>query len=1455
MQWVVALSIGGYTLLFALFNLPPSRAYLADVASDILASRLGTEVRIADIEVGLFNRVTLRDVEIKDTAGHSLLSGKLLSAKLDLTDLLVERRVSLHTISLLDLDVSLYQQAAGEPANFQFLIDAFKKEEPSGPSRIDLKINSLVVRRTRVSWDRYHIPRKDSIIDPNHLAIDDLDASISLKTLTPDSLNLRIRQLSLGERSGFRIDRLALRLAANREKCRIEGLTLDLPHSHVRQDSLSMSYDIRNFFPSLRVKGTLHDSYLSLSDMRFLLPLNSTGGDLAFLISSSFELQPAKWDFSGIHIHNLPARDIPSGAFQMEGRLLLDRRRQNAIAATLHSLSVRPDFAQRLAEIFIPDTLPEWVGRLGVLHARGHVYHGSGKTDFDGDIGTDAGNISFDGSRQGDDYTATVRSHDLDIGRVLADTTHIGTADFEATATGSGKKLSAHGEIHRFSWQGYDYRDIAVEGKWDGKRLRASVTASDPNLSLIASGDFAPAHPFDDLQVSASVDAIRPSAVGWTERYADATFSGKLEANLSGRSWKDLSGHIALHDFHMATADSIYSLDTLEIKAGEADGRYYFQLHSDFAQADYLGTRPVQESTRFLDTYLHPYLPGLLSERKAGQSHSSGRFNLTLGDTRIIEAVGGLPLRLDSALTAQGYWTDGTTFSLSLETKGAVDYDGIRFGDIKIFGRGDGKEAHAVVQATKPMKETDLRMSVELNACQDSLAADLMWTDDKEGKYRGDLHLVSIFDLFTQRHLDVNLLPGRVFINDTLWNVGRGHLAWTDEMLLIDNFNISHNAQSLSLQGQLRHGTSDSISVTLKDIDIAYIMDLVDFHAVDFAGLATGTAVLSNSLDAPRVSAKLDIANFLFNNTPMGYLSVDGGWDNEEKSIVLSGIISERELSQTYINGYISPGQKGLDLKFQTQNTNIAFISRYVTGIFSDLSGRASGYLRLFGPFKELDFEGRQSVHMKCNVVPTNVGYTVESDSVIFRPGQFEIRNIRLTDTYGGSGTGQGILRHDHLHDLSYDFDFKASNLLAYDRPKELDMPFFATARVSGSMHMEGKPGIFRADMDIRPEREFSLTYILDRPETTNSSQLITFRDRSLLSMPSFSTAAPAQKAVAEPTTDIYLNFLVDMNPEATMRVLMDESTGDIIEVRGDGPIRAAYHNKGDLQLFGTYNITQGTYKLSLQDIIRKEFTIQPGSSITFIGDPGNSNLDLQAVYVVNSASLADLNIGSNFSGSTVRVNCLLNIQGSVNAPQLTFDLDLPTVNEDEKQMVRRIISTEEDMNMQIIYLLGVGRFYTYDYGSTASTQSQSSVAMKSFLSNTLTGQLNNIISNAIGSSNWSFGTNLSTGEVGWSDMEVEGLLSGRLLNNRLLVNGNFGYRDRSTYSTGFVGDFDIQWLLTPKGNISLKAYSEANDRYFTRSSLTTQGIGIMLKHDFVRFGDLFRWRRKSSQDAQNGDQ
>ena len=52
------------------------------------------------------------------------------------------------------------------------------------------------------------------------------------------------------------------------------------------------------------------------------------------------------------------------------------------------------------------------------------------------------------------------------------------------------------------------------------------------------------------------------------------------------------------------------------------------------------------------------------------------------------------------------------------------------------------------------------------------------------------------------------------------------------------------------------------------------------------------------------------------------------------------------------------------------------------------------------------------------------------------------------------------------------------------------------------------------------------------------------------------------------------------------------------------------------------------------------------------------------------------------------------------------------------------------------------------------------------------------MLSQWMGNKNWNIGANLSTGEKGWTDVDAEAMLSGRLLNNRLMINGNFGYKE-----------------------------------------------------------------------------
>jgi hypothetical protein len=43
--------------------------------------------------------------------------------------------------------------------------------------------------------------------------------------------------------------------------------------------------------------------------------------------------------------------------------------------------------------------------------------------------------------------------------------------------------------------------------------------------------------------------------------------------------------------------------------------------------------------------------------------------------------------------------------------------------------------------------------------------------------------------------------------------------------------------------------------------------------------------------------------------------------------------------------------------------------------------------------------------------------------------------------------------------------------------------------------------------------------------------------------------------------------------------------------------------------------------------------------------------------------------------------------------------------------------------------------------------------------------------------------------------------------------------------------------------------YNQTNDRYFTKSSLNTQGIGVILKKDFDGIPDLFGIKRGKKQE------
>jgi len=309
--------------------------------------------------------------------------------------------------------------------------------------------------------------------------------------------------------------------------------------------------------------------------------------------------------------------------------------------------------------------------------------------------------------------------------------------------------------------------------------------------------------------------------------------------------------------------------------------------------------------------------------------------------------------------------------------------------------------------------------------------------------------------------------------------------------------------------------------------------------------------------------------------------------------------------------------------------------------------------------------------------------------------------------------------------------------------------------------------------------------------------------------------------------------------------LIIEPKAGDMISGTGNGSLRVEFDTYNDLKLYGTYTIDKGYYLFTLQNLIRKEFKVDQGSTLSWTGNPRSAQVNIRALYPL-TASLKDLIDPSQLGNmrTSVPVNCVLKLTDNLMKPNIKFDIDLPQSDEGVKQIVRNTINTDEMMNRQILYLLVFNRFYTPDYMRTATTSNLGTNEALSFATSTLSAQLNNWISQLSKSNNLSIGFDYRQTDQLSSDVQAQILYQP---NNRWIVNGNIGYRNDilTTNTNRFISDVDFQYLLSESGKLRFKAYNHTVDRYQLRTATQSQGVGFIYKEDFVSVKDLFGyyWR------------
>lgn len=1458
---LVALPAGVYVVV----STPWAQEQLRAVAVSRLSELLGTDVSVGRVTYHPFNTLSVSGFRVNDDAGRPALEAARLSARFELWTFLKSGRLEFDYAVVDGPRLTISRERPGAELNIQPIIDRLQpRDKTKPPTEFDLKIGTVVVRNGRLRYDVLSEP--DSIegrFDPSHIAVTDFDLYAYVRQGSRRRWDVNLESLSLVERSGFVLSDLAVDVLATPEEINLRSLKVEMPGSSFALKPFRIRINgFESIAKELQTRSVelspLAPARISTADLRFFAPIL---GEIDRVVDLDFSVSAS---MRQVNINRLSIIDDSGLTLETAGTVanlsrpdslefnLLRLELQAPAAATVGLLG---NFNPQLAQVMV---------RTGDLTLRGTGTGDMTGAHLDFKARARGAIVDFKGALTTADHYRSVGfdGHAGIRNLNLAELTgNPAAGELDATLDGDGfigpGTTRAKGliEVARLGWNGYTYTGIKAEGSYDSadSMLDLIMTADDPALGMELTAEAAPNNEFKTLVAEMTVHRLRPDLMFGSGR-AGYKLSGHLNADLGGSHIDDLEGSVALSS--VAYTDSTGAglrAESFAVDIDRSGSKDMIKIASDYLNGTVEGAIAPSSLVATLREMVAEIVPDVIEPTVLDEDTpvNDFTFDLTLSNAETVSEFFNLPVQIIYPVDIIGS-VNGPAGRAALTLDAAYLQQGDKIIDQTVVGAYlDTADERSLVYATShiPTKKGPMTAVLGIAGSNNRFDTQIDWTLDRKIPLNGVINFST--ELSRGEHDDLcantQFNPGQINFGDNVWQIGRSSINWCDSKLVVDDFALTSESQSIKIDGVASAAPGDTMFVDLSNIELASIFETLEIDKALIGGYASGRFVATDAFSAEPYLAtdNLHVDSIGYNYCTLGTADIKASWNNERKSFYLDADITNPEGQHSRIDGDIFAFTESLDLNFDATHIKVGFMKPFMEAFTSDVDGYVSGKARLFGTFKNIDLTGDvYAEDLRLKIDFTNTWYSA-SDSIHIKPGLIDLDNITIRDVNGHTAKLNGWLRHDYFHLPVFEFNVtEARDFLSYNVTSKLNPDWYGTIYGNGGATVKGRPGVVEIGVDMSTAPNSTFTFELTDRLDAEQYSFITFNDVSEIvadkrimavdDIPAAVKEYQARQAAisTDKPSDYLMDIKVDITSDAELIIVMDPVGGDRIRAHGAGDMAMKYDSSDNsLEMRGKYTLERGSYNFTLQDIIIKDFRIEPESTITFSGDPYSAELDLMAVYPLN-ANLSDLDESftqdRELNRTNVPVHALLKVTGDMRQPAIKFDLRFPTLSGDTYRKVRSIISTEDMMSRQIIYLLALNRFYTPDYmGETTKGNEIFSVA-----ASTISSQISNMLGKL--SDNWSIAPNLRSDRGDFSDVEVDVALSSRLLNNRLLLNGNFGYRDKSLNTNQFVGDFDIEYLLTPRGTWRLKAYNRYNDQnYYLRQAATTQGIGIMFRRDF----------------------
>lgn len=1468
--------------LYIALSLPFVQETVRDIAVKELSTLLDTDVEIGSVGFVPFDKVTLRNVVIRDCEGDTAAYIRRLGAGIDLYSLTNERK-KIKYAELIGLDARIYKESPETSLNIQSIIDALKpKDKSKPPTKFDLRINSIIIRDSRLAYNILSQPHTTDKFDKNHILISNFSADIHAPHIMNDDFSIDLKRFTLKEQSGLTLSNLTGQFDITANGSNIRNLCIAMPESQLCFDDIILSYngwnDLTHYIKTQPFDIAINQgSYLTLGDLSGIMPKFK---GLNARINTHIEL-------SG-HIDSLAIDKL--SIYSKENNLHINCHglishitNKDSLAFNINNIGIMGhgnDIANLMATIGnISPKVHKAITQLGDIslnaNASGNILRGS----LTSNIASTPGNIDI--STQYSRYTinspinikGTVSSETFNIGNIISNTL-LGSVGLDTKIDATiGKRIrkgNIEGVIKHIDFKGYRYHDIMANVSMDNNFFDGSVNISDNNINLAIAGDAVIENSIPTFNLQVNANNIALDSLNLWNKYPGYRLDASIEAQYSGKTFDQASALLSINEFKLKPTDTSkdgLNINHIDIEVDNASETQHIDINSDLIGGRIEGSYTFATLVPTVKEILSHSFPLLAStheeqpiSNKSNQNNNyvsrtnNFKYTLTIYDNNELTDFIKAPIKLIHPIYIKGH-VDEEHQTMALDVDAPYLQQGwklIKETNIGLNINNSYDLCDFKATTIMPTKKGDATVSLNCAGHNNMLNTDISWTIDRQRLFKGNVSLSTLFNKTNdQMAVNVDINRSNLIFNDTIWTVSPAKINFdvTNKHVTVDGIDVRRDNQSITINGEASPDAEHRLTITLDNVNLDYIFETLAINNVTFGGNATGSFFASNLFTKQPVlyTPALDVKGLSYNGGIFGDAIIKSKWDNENGAVTINAEIDQPNGYHSSINGAIYPLKEALDLKFDANKINAQFMRPFMQAFAKDVTGQASGKAHLYGTFKLINMTGdifAENLRLKIDF--TNTYYTA-TDSIHIRHGHIAFDNVKLTDDYGNSGRLTGWLKHDYFRNAEFDFNIHdVNNMLCYDETEKRNPRWYGHIFGSGHASITGRPGYVGISVDMTTMPKSTFTFALLDSQEAGEYSFVTFRDRNKINQPKVNVDenSPIEKVKRleaviaerqkqqESKTQYLLDIHVNATREAEMTLIMDPAGGDRIKAHGEGGLQLTYDSRNEeLSMNGTYRLEDGRYNFTLQDIIIKEFTIKKGSSITFNKDPFNADLNLTAHYTLN-ANLSDLDESflqdKDLNRTNVPVNAVLKASGNMQQPDISFDLEFPTMSQDVYRKVKSIVSTDDMMNRQIIYLLALNRFYTPEYMASTTKGNE----LLSVATSTISSQLSSMLGEL--NDNINISPNIRSDKGDFSDLEVDLALSSSLLNNRLLFNGNFGYRDNSLNNNTFIGDFDIEYLLNKSGHIRLKAYNRYNDQnYYVKTALTTQGVGIVYRRDF----------------------